>query len=198
MDIVLSTRNTSKMKQIRAVLEGLPLNVLSLDDVGIEDDAIENGTTIGENAMKKAFFAFQYTSKWSMADDTELCIDALQGQPGIRAARWAGEGLSAEKIMRYTLDRLKHVPLVRRTATFRTAAALISSSNHLDIFIGEVKGRFLHEPRCPCQPNMPYSAIFVPDGQSKVWAEMTVEEENAISHRGQAFRQLRDFIKKLL
>ena len=96
--------------------------------------------------------------------------------------------------MHFTLDKLKNVAPPLRTATFTTVAAIISPGGNVQTFQGSVQGSFLIHPRTQCQPNMPYSAIFVPDGQEKLWAEMTVEEENRISHRGKAFRQLRVFL----
>lgn len=176
----------------------MPVNILSLNDEGIAGEAVEDGATLVENALKKARYAHERSAKWCMADDTGLYIDVLRGEPGIRAARWAGATASTEDIMRYTLQKLKDIPRDRRTATFRTAAVVITPTGESHTFIGEAAGRFTHIPLVQCQPMMPYSAIFVPDGQTKVWAEMSVNEENAISHRGKAFRLARDFIEKKL
>lgn len=198
MEIILSTRNRSKIDQIKGMLAGLDITVLSLSEASIEGDAIEDGQTLEENASKKASFANQQTGKWAIADDTGFFIDALDGKPGIHAARWAGDGLTAEDIMRFTLDKLKDVPSENRTATFTTVAVVVSPEGEKKVFSGSVRGIILTEPRTACQPNMPYSALFVPDGQEKVWAEMSVEEENAISHRGKAFKQVRNFFADIL
>lgn len=194
MEIILSTRNQSKLQQIRNVLAGLDLSVLSLEEAGIEGEVVEDGNTLEENAFKKALFATRQSGKWAIADDTGLFIDAWGGEPGIHAARWAGDGLSTEEIMLRTLQRLEGVPLEGRTASFKTCAVITSPDEKESCFFtGTVRGTILTTPRTACQPNMPYSAIFVPDGQDKTWAEMSVEEENAISHRGKAFRQVRQF-----
>lgn len=198
MEIILSTRNRSKIDQIKGMLGGLDLTVLSLSEAGIEGDAIEDGQTLEENAFKKAIFANQQTGKWAMADDTGFFIDVLDGKPGIHAARWAGDGLSAEEVMRFTLDKLKNIPPEKRTATFTTVAVVVSPEGEKKVFSGSVRGIILAEPRTACQPNMPYSSLFVPDGQVKVWAEMSIEEENTISHRGEAFRQVHDFFAQVL
>jgi XTP/dITP diphosphohydrolase len=195
MEIILSTRNKSKATQIRAIFKGLPLTIETLDEAGIIGDVVEDGVTLGENALKKALFASERSKKWAIADDTGFFIDALDGQPGIHAARWAGETASTEDILRYTLEKLKDVSPPLRTATFRTVAAVCAPDGNSFTFVGEVSGSILLKPRVACQPKMPYSAIFVPDGQLKVWAEMSVDEENAISHRGKAFVQVRDFFK---
>ena len=198
MEIVLSTRNISKIEQIKAVLAGLNITVLSLDEAGIHGEAIEDGTTLEENALKKALFAQTGdkvgSRKLAMADDTGIFIDALGGEPGIKAARWAGKGATTEDTMNFTLRKLSGVPIENRKATFKTVAAVVSPEGEHQFFTGSIQGTILTAPRIACQPNMPYSAIFLPDGKNKVWAEMSVDEENAISHRGQAFRQVRDFL----
>ena len=109
MRIILSSRNISKAKQIRAALTGLSFEVLTLDDVHIMEGALEDGATLEENALKKARFAWEKTrssKSWTIADDTGFFIDALGGRPGIHAARWAGENVSTEDIMNFTLKKL--------------------------------------------------------------------------------------------
>ena len=92
MDIILATRNVTKTRQIRAIFIGSPVTVWSLDDARIQGDFVEDGATLEENALKKALFAWKRSGERCMADDTGLFIDALGGEPGIHAARWAGEG----------------------------------------------------------------------------------------------------------
>jgi XTP/dITP diphosphohydrolase len=196
--IILSTRNPSKAEQNRAVFRGLPITILTLEEARITGDAIEDGRTLKENALKKAIFAHEQAEKgvWTMADDTGLFIDALGGEPGIRASRWAGERASTAETTRYALSRLEG--MMNRSATFETVVALVSPDAKEQFFFGNVKGSILTAPRCEPQPKMPYSSIFVPEGEDKVWAEMTVEYENRISHRGKAFGQVRAFIEGIL
>lgn len=191
MNIILSTRNPSKAEQIKAVFVGLPISVFTLSEAGIEGEAVEDGDTLEKNAMKKALFAHR-PGQWSMADDTGLFIGALNGRPGVYAARWAGETALTDEITAYTLNQLKGV--TDRSATFSTTVALVSPVGEQKFFTGEVRGKLLETPRCKPQPKMPYSPLFMPDGSDKVWAEMTVEEENAISHRGKAFRLVREYL----
>ncbi len=197
MDIILSTTNPSKAEQIQAMFDGLPITILTLKAAGITGEAVEDGTTLAENAMKKAMFAHQraLVATWTMADDTGLFIEALNGEPGIRAARWAGDQATTEEITQYTLDRLEGIK--NRAARIETAVALVSPEGEVHYFVGKVNGQLLTAPRIPSQPKMPYSSLFVPEGQDKVWAEMTVAEENLISQRGQAFAQVRDFLAKI-
>lgn len=196
MKIILSTRNPSKAEQIKAIFAGSPISILTLSDAGIEGEAVEDGTTLQENALKKALFVHQSSKTWGMADDTGLFIDALDGIPGVRAARWAGETATTEEITRHTLKQLEGAS--DRSATFETVVAIVTPEGKQHFFSGKVRGKILEAPRTPPQPKMPYSPIFIPDGTDLVWAEMTVDFENSISHRGKAFQQAREFLEKLI
>jgi XTP/dITP diphosphohydrolase len=193
MNIILSTRNPSKAEQIKAVFTSLPISVLTLSDRGIEGEAVEDGVTLEENSLKKALFAHRL-GEWAMADDTGLFIDALDGKPGVYAARWAGETATTDEITQYTLKQLQGI--TDRSATFKTTVSVISPNGKQFFFTGEVRGQLLDAPRTAPQPKMPYSPLFIPEGSNKVWAEMTTDEENAISHRGKAFRLVREFLLK--
>lgn len=198
MKVILSTRNPSKTEQIKAIFVGSPLSIETLTDASIEGDAIEDGETLEENAMKKARFAHEHgeSGSWAMADDTGLFIEALNDEPGIRAARWAGENIGTEEMMQYCLERMKDIG--NRSATFQTTVAIVSPEGKECSFTGEVRGHLLESPRTAPQPKMPYSALFVPEGQELCWAEMTIEHENEISHRGQAFRKARAFFEEMM
>ncbi len=196
MKIILSTRNPSKAEQIQAMFTQSPIQVITLDEAGIEGDVEEDGATLEENALKKALFAYEHTNTWSMADDTGLFIRALGGEPGIKAARWAGEDAATEEITAHTLKQLKGIS--DRSARFQTVVAVITPGGAHHFFSGEVHGHLLDAPRVKPQPKMPYSPIFIPEGTDVVWAQMSVEEENAISHRGKAFRAARIFLEEQL
>ncbi len=201
INVILSTRNPSKELQIKEFFAGSPsFKILTLDEAGIEGEATEDGTTLEENAIAKASFAFRKSrgniDGFAMADDTGLLINALRGAPGVRSARWAGEHATTEEITAYTLRALEgHQD---RSAIFRTVVALIAPTGKVEYFHGEVPGQILTSPRCPPQPKMPYSCIFIPDGSHKVFAEMTTAEENEHSHRGMAFRKAKEFLDGLL
>jgi XTP/dITP diphosphohydrolase len=194
MDIVLSTRNLAKAAQIKQIFFGCPVNVLTLDDANVQGEAVEDGLTLEENALKKALYALKRIDigTWTMAEDTGLFIDALGGEPGILAARWAGPGANAQQIVAHTLRRLENV--TDRRATFRTAVAVIGADAKPWFFLGEASGKILEVPRVPPPPSMPYSGIFLPDGEDRVWAEMSFQEQNRLSHRGKAFAKARDFV----
>jgi XTP/dITP diphosphohydrolase len=189
-NVVLSTRNRSKLFQIQAMFTSMPVNLLTLDDANIAGEAVEDGETLEENAHKKAAYAHARVPPftWTMAEDTGLFIDALGGEPGVRAARWAGEGKDAEEVMRHALKRL--VGIADRSATFRTVVVLMDPDGKEQVFSGSAQGRILTQPRTPPPAQMPYSAIFVPDGSERAFSEMSPVEMNLVSHRGRAFAQL--------
>ncbi len=196
MKTLLATRNPSKAKQIKAIFADSPIEVTSMDETVIVGDAVEDGNNLAENAEKKVYFArAQDPHSWIMADDTGLFINALNGAPGIHSARWAGD-VTTEEITAYTLARMAGV--TDRSATFETVVVVLSPENELHYFSGKRAGKLLEAPRCPPQPKMPYSGIFLPDGAEKVWAEMKTEEENSGSHRGKAFRAALEFLKTQL
>lgn len=195
--IILSTTNPSKAEQIKAMFTNPFIEVLTLSEAGIEGEAIEDGFTLGENAMKKVLYVKErlVEPSWIMADDTGLFISALDGKPGIHAARWAGD-VSTEEITQHTLKQLEGK--TDRSATFKTVVCLSTPDGRILNFEGEVHGHLAENAKVPAQPKMPYSPLFTPEGSDKVWAEMSVEEENAVSHRGKAFRQVVSFLQNEL
>jgi len=197
MIIVLATRNPSKTEQIKAVFHNSQFTIKTLTEAGIEGEAVEDGATLEENALKKARYAFRRLKEkqWVMADDTGLFIDALHGEPGVHSAYWGGRNLSTEQILAYGLERMKNIR--DRRATFKTVVAVISPEGKEYMFHAEVKGNLLETPRVKFQPKMPYSSLFVPEGFQKSWAEMSVDEENKISHRGRAFQKVKLALSKL-
>lgn len=197
MQVVLSTRNPSKAEQIKAIFAGSSIDIITLNETSIKGDAVEDGTSLRENALKKAIFVHEHSEPkvWVMADDTGFFINVLNGAPGAWASRWAGETATTDEITHYTLKQLEGV--VDRSAIFETVVALISPEGKQYFFSGKVQGKILAAPKAPPQPKMPYSSIFMPDGTHLVWAEMTVEQENSISHRGKAFRKAREFLGSL-
>lgn len=197
MKIILSTTNPSKAEQIKAMFTNPLITVLTLSEAGIEGEAIEDGATLGENAMKKVQYVKDrlLDPSWIMADDTGLFITVLDGKPGIHAARWAGD-VSTDEITQYTLKQLEGK--TDRSATFKTVVCLSTPDGRVLNFEGEVHGHLAENPKVPAQPKMPYSPLFTPEGSDKVWAEMSIEEENAVSHRGKAFRQVVAFLENEL
>ena len=194
MKIILSTNNPSKAEQIRKIFEGSGLTLLTPNELGITGEAVEDGDTLEANALKKCIYVWQRLAAkpWVIADDTGIFTATEPEWPGVKSARWAGD-VPTEEIMRRFLHKMRGWP--DRRATFRTSVVLASPDQKYYVFSGECPGTVLETNRGKPQPQMPYSSIFKPDASSKVWSEMSVEEENAISHRGIAFRKALDFLK---
>lgn len=201
-NVVFSSRNRSKIAQVKGVFAGSRFAIRTLDDLNIQGEAVEDGKTLEENAQLKGFFVYQHDKgkgEYILSEDTGLFISSLHGKPGIHAARWAGPGKTTEEIMYSTLDALKEFrQLHEREAYFQTVSVVISPAGEIDMFYGVALGTILLEPQCECQPDMPYSAIFRPYGFEKVWAQMSVEEENAISHRGKALRAALEHLDRIV
>lgn len=190
MKIVFATQNKGKVKEMKALLDSF--DVVSAGEVGIFEDVVEDGKTFSENAMKKARFVAKESGQWSVADDSGLCIDALDGQPGIFSARWAGEN----DLVEFTLDKMKNVPEGKRGAYFESSVALVSPKGKECLFSGKVPGRISQKPKGVLRPKLPYDLIFIPEGYEQTFSEMTDEEKNKLSHRGKAFAKLKDFLHK--
>ncbi len=210
MRLVFATHNQGKIKEMRAILAGLALEILGMDDVGIFEDVVEDGKTFEENALKKVKFVLEKCKDigcpkghpmsiqpWIVADDSGLCIRALGGDPGVYSARWAGEEASGEEIVRFTLEKLKDVPEGKREAHFECVLALVSPAGETWFFHGRVHGAIALKPRGAPHPKLPYDAIFIPNGYETTFAEMPLDDKNRLSHRGMAFRKLREFFEEM-
>lgn len=192
--IIFATHNSGKIIEMREMLSGLDFEIVSAADVGIFEEPEENGKTFEENARLKARFVANKTKEWSVADDSGVMIDALGGEPGVLTARWAGEGAGADTMVKYTLERMKDVSEGMRQATFHSVVAIVSPQGEEWIFDGEVAGEFVTIPRGTPRLKLPYDVLFQPLGHDRTFAQMSDEEKNTLSHRGQAFGKLKEFL----
>lgn len=193
MKVIFATKNKGKLQEIRRLLEGSEIDILSADEAGITEDVIEDGKTLYENALKKARAVFSTSHEWTAAEDTGLFIDALSGEPGVYTARWPGE--SGDHAA-YTLERMKGVPEGERTAYFTTVVALISSNGEDHFFEGVVEGSILTSPRGIPHDSLPYDSVFVPtEGDGRTFAEMSDEEKSRYSHRARAIQKMKEFLQ---
>ena len=194
--LVLATRNAHKVGELADILRatGLDVDLLPLPDDAPE--VVEDGLTFAENALKKARSAAVATGLPSVADDSGLCVDALNGMPGVFSARWAGAGRDDATNLRLVLDQVADVPDEHRGAHFACAAALVLPSGEERVVDGRVTGVLIRKPRGT--GGFGYDPAFVPLGHELTTAEMPAEEKNAISHRGEAFRALAPVLRELL
>jgi XTP/dITP diphosphohydrolase len=183
--LVLATANPNKVKEMRDILGGLGIDVLTLADFPPMDEVDETGDTLEANALLKADAVYRHTGLPSLADDTGLEVDALGGRPGVYSARYAGPNASYEDNVAKLLGELKGIADADRTARFRTVMALrLSDTEHL-FADGVAEGRIISERRGA--DGFGYDPVFVPsDGDGLTFAEMAPAEKNAISHRARA------------
>jgi XTP/dITP diphosphohydrolase len=193
--LVLGTGNKHKVQEIAPLLAGLPLTVKAAGEYG-PFDPDETGSTLEENALIKARAARALSGEWSISDDTGLFIDALDGRPGIYAARYAGPNCSFADNIRKVLVELDGVPLEKRTATFACVIALCRAGEEDLLFRGECKGRIALAERGA--GGFGYDPVFVIDNLQKSFAELGTEEKNTISHRAIATRLCRQALESLL
>lgn len=190
MKLVFATNNQHKLQEIRQLLNG-SFELLCLNDIGCEDDIPENQATLEGNAAEKSFFIYNKYGVNCFADDTGLEIAALNGEPGVYSARYAGEERSAENNMDLVLAKLNKIN--NRKARFRTVVSLVIDGNETQ-FEGIVDGQILEEKRG--KTGFGYDPIFKPNESDLSFAEMTMDEKNKISHRGRAIQKLVEYLKQ--
>jgi XTP/dITP diphosphohydrolase len=186
--LLLASRNPKKLEELRRILAPLvDVTVVGLDDVSPYDEVPESGATFAENALLKAREAFAHTGLPTVADDSGLIVDALNGMQGVLSARWAGSHGNDQANLQLVLDQLADVPDSRLGAAFVCSAALVSASGEI-VVDGRMAGHLIRAPRGA--GGFGYDPIFVADGHTRTSAELSPEEKDAISHRGQAMRAL--------
>jgi len=201
--VVLATRNAAKLRELARILGaedsasqdgGEQIRLAGLDEFPGAPDVPETGATFEENALLKARAIADYTGLPAVADDSGLCVDALNGMPGVLSARWAGRHGDDKANLELVLAQVADVPDTRLGAQFVCAAALVvpASAAREWVVTGQVEGRLIRAPRG--SGGFGYDPIFLPDGFGQTTAEMTAEAKDAISHRGRAFRALTPFI----
>jgi XTP/dITP diphosphohydrolase len=187
--ILLASRNPKKLEELRRILmPALPgTEVIGLRDVDAYEEVPESGATFAENALIKAREGHRHTGLPTVADDSGLTVDALNGMPGVLSARWAGGHGDDAANLRLVLDQLSHVPDERLGAAFVCAVAYVDDVGEI-VTDGRMPGRLVREPRGT--NGFGYDPIFLPAGHGRTSAELSVAEKDAISHRGQALRAL--------
>lgn len=193
MKLLLATRNQDKVAEMRRALEGTGWQVLMLSDFGDAPDVEEDGVAFEENALKKARSAAKVAGLWTLAEDSGLEVDALGGEPGVKSARYAGEGASYADLVRKVLGLLVAVPEERRTARFRCVMCLIDPGGRETCFEGRCEGRIA--PSARGSSGFGYDPIFVPEGYSQTFAELGLGVKGRISHRARALEQVIEYLR---
>jgi XTP/dITP diphosphohydrolase len=196
--VFLATRNRKKLLEMRRVLEQVvpALEVVGLDDVGQYDEPVETEPTFEGNALLKARAAVTATGLPSLADDSGLCVDALNQMPGVLSARWAGVSKDDAANNKLLLEQLADVPDERRGAEFRCAVALCLPDGREEVAFGAMRGSIIREQRG--SGGFGYDVVFVADGDSRTSAELSEAEKDAVSHRGKALRAIASVVAAAL
>lgn len=182
--IILATQNAGKVAEFRALLGPAGISVATAADAGVREFPPETGATFAANAIQKAQFVCRATGKPALADDSGLQVVALGGKPGVHSARYGGPGLDDAGRTALLLTRL--AGSLERQASFVSAIALALPSGQVETFMGEVHGEITTEPRG--QHGFGYDPVFYVPALGKTFAEATLAEKEAVSHRGVALR----------
>ena len=194
MKIIMATGNANKVREIRQMLEGTDIEVLSMKEAGIEADIDENGTSFEENAAIKAEAIRDLTGTLVIADDSGLEIDALGGEPGIHSARFMGEDTSYDIKNKALIEKLEGVPDEKRSARFVCAVAIAAPDVPTKVFRGTFEGRIAYEQKG--ENGFGYDPIFYVPEMGCTSAELSPEVKNSMSHRGKALAMAVEEIKK--
>lgn len=189
MKIIAATKNKNKLREFGEILKGF--EIISQEEAGVDIDVEETGTTFEENSYLKAKAIYDITGITTIADDSGLCVDALNGEPGVYSARYGGEGYDDKGRVQLLLKNMKDVPEEERTARFVCVITLVGDEGVLTAR-GECEGKIDYSPRG--ENGFGYDPVFYVDRFEKTLAEVTPEEKNSISHRGKA---LKIFAEKL-
>ncbi|WP_297206706.1 RdgB/HAM1 family non-canonical purine NTP pyrophosphatase [uncultured Brachyspira sp.] len=190
--LVIATSNKHKLEEMEDILKGSVIKEILPMPSGI-GEIIEDGKTFIENSLIKARAVYNHTKLPSLADDSGLCVNALNGHPGIYSARYGGENLSYEEKMKMLLDELKYKE--DKSAYFISAAVCVLDDNYYIAVEGKVNGKIIENPRG--YDGFGYDPIFQPDGYDITYAEMKLEEKNSISHRSLAMKKMKEILSNI-
>jgi XTP/dITP diphosphohydrolase len=195
VDILLATNNQGKVRELVKLLGDLPFNVLSLQDFPEIGEIEEDGETFADNALIKARTAAGISRLLTLADDSGLEVDALQGRPGVHSARFAGEPKDDNANNAKLLELLRDVPSEQRTARFKSVIAVVAPSGEEFLTEGACEGVIGFAPKGT--EGFGYDPLFFVIEFDKTFSELTLEEKNSISHRGKALRAALEILRKL-
>jgi XTP/dITP diphosphohydrolase len=196
--LFLASRNPKKLEELRRIIGASvsDIEVVGLDDVSAYDEPAETELTFEGNALIKARAGLRATGLPTLADDSGLCVDALNGMPGVLSARWAGHAKDDGANNALLLAQLADVPGERRGARFRCAVAFALPGGAESVVFGEMPGRIIRETRG--SNGFGYDVVFVPEGEARTSAEMGDDEKDAISHRGKSLRRIAPIVADAL
>ncbi len=192
-EIILATKNRHKAEEIKSILKDLDIKIIPMTSFPDYPVTIEDGVTLEENAIKKAKEAAEFFKRWTIADDSGLEVDYLNGRPGVYSARYAGKNCSYDDNNKKLLAELKNVPEEKRTANFRTVIAVASPDGRLFLADGKIFGTI--KGHAVGTDGFGYDPVFYVPEYGKTFAELSYEIKNSLSHRAEALRKIKKIIK---
>ena len=195
--LLFASNNKGKIKEIQAFASKLAIEILSPQDLGISIEVVEDGRTFIENATKKAqaYLPLVDESFYVIGDDSGIEIPALGGEPGVYTRRWAGYEMTDQEIVKYCLEKMRHLSGEDRKATFKTVLALGRGSDDFQYFEGQLDGVITEQPDVrPIQPGMPFRNIFLIPEVNKMLLDINDPGVNVISHRQKALKKIVDYL----
>jgi XTP/dITP diphosphohydrolase len=194
MKIVFATKNEGKVKEIQEMLEGMNIELISLNHYNHVPEISEDGKSFLENALKKAKIVSEYTGETVLADDSGLKVDILNGEPGIYSARYAGNNATDDENNQKLLAKLENIPVQKRSASFFCSLVLYNKDGVYESFEGRWKGQIIDQ-RCG-DNGFGYDPIFYVPELKQTAAQLPPAIKNKVSHRGQAFAKLKKVLEK--
>ena len=194
--LLLATRNQGKIREFKALLDSACWSVLSLEDFPEMPQVEEEGSTFLENALEKARIAALFTGNVALADDSGLEVDVLGGEPGVKSARWGGEGISDEDRNLLLLKRLERVPMEKRRARFKCVIAMVTPDSREYTVEGTCEGYIAVEPAG--ENGFGYDPVFFVPSHNRTMAQLSPEEKNRISHRAKALDKMKEVLLERL
>ncbi len=192
--IVLATTNKGKTREINELLKGFPIEIKNLNDFGPIPEVIEDGKTFDDNAYKKASFTARVLGYPAMADDSGLCVEALDGAPGVYSARYAGENAKDADNVNKMLDDLKDKE--NRNASFKCVISIAVPTGAALTYEGECQGVITQEPAG--DNGFGYDPLFFYPEFNKTFAQLSIQEKGSVSHRGKALKEIADEMDKII
>ncbi len=193
--LLIASRNPGKIRELKAVVSRYVDEVVTLDDLGVSEEPVEDGETFEENSLIKANFYWQRAHIPTLADDSGLEIDALQGQPGVHSRVWHGQRLTDEELRNEILKLLQGIPEQERTARLRTVVTLRINQD-MNFQSELAHPGIIRDSRLPIDPGYPYRSIFWLPELKKFYCELTPEEHEKINHRRKAVEKLLPYIQQ--
>jgi XTP/dITP diphosphohydrolase len=190
--LVIGTNNEDKVLEIKEMLKDIDVNIKTLAELKIKIKVKEDKDSLEGNALKKAQAMWKKAKMPCTADDTGLFVDALEGAPGVYAARYAGENATYADNRSKLIMELEGIPLMSRTAYFRTVVCYYFAKGKYELFDGICEGKILLKERG--EKGFGYDAVFLPNNSEKTFAELNTEEKNQISHRAKAFEKFKEYL----